>query len=236
MSGSLPQTIPPQTARLGKADANGNVTIDVTWYLLLYNVCSQVLSQSNSSVTASPTDLMLIDGEDIAPIPAKTSAALATDPTDADAVAADLARVRALLQATQTLVAQVLDGWGLTAADVMALPITGGTLTGALTQAKAGIDTSYSYNTPATGATITTAAGEGRTLIDPAGTIAALTVTTPPSPVNGQVWRFASTQIVTALTITGTAGATVKAPPTSLAVGSEFQMLYRSTGTTWLPA
>lgn len=105
-----------------------------------------------------------------------------------------------------------------------------------VTHSSAEVDTSYTYNQPATGATITTATGEQRTIIDPAGTIAALTLTTPPSPVNGQIWGFASTQIVTTLTITGTAGATVNAPPASMAVDSNYRMIYRATGTTWHPA
>lgn len=91
-----------------------------------------------------------------------------------------------------------------------------GTLTAAavetITHSSAEVDTSFSYNTPTTGATITPAVGEQRTIINPAGTIATLTINTPASPVNGQIWGYASTQIVTALTITGTRGATVVAP------------------------
>lgn len=105
-----------------------------------------------------------------------------------------------------------------------------------LTHASAEVDASYSYNTPTTGATITTATGEQRTIIKPAGTIAALTVTTPPSPVDGQIWGAACSQIVTALTITGTAGATVVAPVSSFAVDGNFRMIYRAAITSWLPA
>ena len=105
-----------------------------------------------------------------------------------------------------------------------------------LTHVSAEVDLSYSYNTPVTGATITTVTGEQRTIVNPAGTIAALTITTPPSPVEGQIWGAASTQIVTVLTITGTAGATVVAPFTSFAVDGNFRVIYRAAITSWLPA
>ena len=104
-----------------------------------------------------------------------------------------------------------------------------------LTHSSAEVDTSFSYNAPATGATITPAVGEQRTIVNPAGTIATLTINTPATPVNGQIWGFGCTQIVTTLTVTAVGGATIVAAPAACAVGGHHNFLYRATGTTWYP-
>ena len=75
---SLPELIPPQPASLGKADADGNVIIDMNWYLFLYNIARQVLNQSNGSLTVSSTDLMLIDLDDMPNETTQSSTALKT--------------------------------------------------------------------------------------------------------------------------------------------------------------
>ncbi len=54
------------------------------------------------------------------------------------------------------------------------------------------------YFEPTTGATITTVTGDN--IINPAGTLATLTVNLPSSPVNGQKVHYTFTQIITALT------------------------------------
>ena len=110
---SLPQHIPPQTASLGKADASGNVTIDVTWYLLLYNLCNQILSPPNGSVVASPLDLLSIEGEDTVEIPTGSFSDAASSSVDKDATAADIAQLRLMLQGIQSLVADILDSAGV---------------------------------------------------------------------------------------------------------------------------
>lgn len=69
--------------------------------------------------------------------------------------------------------------------------------------------------------------------IVPAGTIAALTIVLPASPVNNQTCRFCSSQIVSALTVTGTVVGTA---PTSLAVGVSYGYRYNSTTSSWWPA
>lgn len=105
-----------------------------------------------------------------------------------------------------------------------------------ITHSAAEIDTSYVYVAPTTGQTVTMAAGQGRAVINPAATLAALTITLPPSPVNGQIAGAACSQIVTALTVNAPGGATVVGGMTSFAVGGAFNMLYRATNTTWYPA
>lgn len=67
---SLPQQILPQTVPLGKADANGSITIDTNWYLFLYSLASQVFSASGGSVPASTADLLQITENDVSGIDA----------------------------------------------------------------------------------------------------------------------------------------------------------------------
>jgi hypothetical protein len=64
-------------------------------------------------------------------------------------------------------------------------------------------------STPLTGATITCAAGETARTINPAGTIAALTITLPPTPRDRDEWEGLFSQAVTALTVNAPGGATV---------------------------
>jgi hypothetical protein len=130
-AGSLPQIIPPQTASLGKADAEGNVTIDITWYLLLYNLTTQVLNAANGSLTITPIDLLLLDGADIAETTETESTGNGVDTvdidalgadvaqlqpgqrdvdsTDIDAAAADAAQLLSMLQMVQALIADIID-------------------------------------------------------------------------------------------------------------------------------
>lgn len=69
---SLPQQIPPQTARLGvTTDDGGNVigtvTMDVNWWLFFYNIAKQVLSAANTPIFLTPGDTIAItEAEDIA--------------------------------------------------------------------------------------------------------------------------------------------------------------------------
>ena len=98
------------------------------------------------------------------------------------------------------------------------------------------IDKTYQIYTPLTLATVTMSAGQSRAIINPAGTIAVLTVTLPSSPVDGQVAGISFTQIVTALTINAPGGATVVGPPTSAAVNNAFRFIYQASSTSWFPA
>lgn len=92
----------------------------------------------------------------------------------------------------------------------------------------------YSYNTPATGNTVTMGSRERRCINNPAGALAALTVVLPPSPGDGDVAGVSTTQVITALTVNaGTGGAAVVGAPSTLAAGAAFSMLYRATGNSW---
>lgn len=99
----------------------------------------------------------------------------------------------------------------------------------------------YQYNAPLTGASLTLTAQQRRLVLEPAGTIAALTVVFPASTglVDNQLMGICSRQVVTALTITNGAGATVLDPPTALTAplttgaASCVEWVYRITNTSW---
>lgn len=95
------------------------------------------------------------------------------------------------------------------------------------------------FATPLTGASLTAAGGETTMLLDPAGTIAALTVTLPAANglIDGQKWRLASSQTVTALTLTPGAGTTIAQAPTTITVSTtapyNYEFVYRASTTKW---
>lgn len=76
------------------------------------------------------------------------------------------------------------------------------------------------YSTPLTGTSITIAPTTRQVIVNPAGTIAALTIVTPAaaSLVEGQRIGFCTTQIITALTVTAGTGVTVSNAPTAMLV------------------
>ena len=84
--------------------------------------------------------------------------------------------------------------------------------------------------TPLTGTTVTMAANVRNLFVNPAGTIAALTVKLPPTPVANQVVELAFSQIVTALTVQDSAAGAVES--TAGAVGVSIQ--YRYLGGAWV--
>lgn len=99
----------------------------------------------------------------------------------------------------------------------------------------------YDYQAPATGASITVAATTRHLILEPAGTIAALTVVLPAATalVDNQKFGLCSTQIVTALTITPGTGTTVSNTQTAtivpLGTGAAAcpEWIYRATNTNW---
>lgn len=109
-----------------------------------------------------------------------------------------------------------------------------------LKMAGLGIGT-YDYQAPLTGATITETAVMRQLIIEPAGTIATLTVVLPAATtlVDGQRWGMCSTQIVTALTITPGTGTTVSNTVTAMAVPNTVgqascpEWIYRTANTNW---
>jgi hypothetical protein len=90
---------------------------------------------------------------------------------------------------------------------------------------------STQYATPTTGSTVTVnSTGFVNLLINPAGTLATLTITLPVSPTDGDVVQLSSTQIVTALTMSG---GTIIGALTALAVATFASYMYHATTAEW---
>lgn len=97
------------------------------------------------------------------------------------------------------------------------------------------------YSVPVTGGTVTALYTTRQIIVNPAGTIAALTVVFPASTnlVNGQRLGLCGTQIVTTLTMTAGSGTTISNGATAMLVpvatgaASCLEWIYRTADTTW---
>jgi hypothetical protein len=97
------------------------------------------------------------------------------------------------------------------------------------------------YSAPLTGASITVLPGTRQVIVEPAGTIAALTLVMPAASTltEGQRLGFCSTQVITTLTITDGSGATVQNKQTAalvpLATGAAVcsEWIYVAAQTKW---
>lgn len=88
------------------------------------------------------------------------------------------------------------------------------------------------YSAPTTGSTVTVGStGHTKLLLNPAGTLATLTVTFPGSPSDGDMVQLGSSQIITALTMNG---GTIVGALTTLAVGGAGTWVYSSTSSSWI--
>lgn len=101
----------------------------------------------------------------------------------------------------------------------------------------------FDLQVPLTGATLTVDAQTRQLIVNPAGTIAALTVNFPAAsattPYNGQRIGLCSTQIVTALTLGAGTGntfnpavVTAMAVPPTTGAGTCYEWIYSKTSTT----
>jgi hypothetical protein len=91
----------------------------------------------------------------------------------------------------------------------------------------------YTYNAPTTGFSLTIANGIGRLVLDPAGTLATGTVTMPATPADGEEVGISSTQIITALTISGNSGQTMADTISTLGVGGCVTFKWVAAQTKW---
>lgn len=92
---------------------------------------------------------------------------------------------------------------------------------------------SLQYTTPATGSTIVAVAQIALMVCNPSGALVALTVTFPASPVNGQTFGLAISQIITTLTLQTSDGSTIDGTITTSSVNSNGGWVYSSTANTW---
>lgn len=84
------------------------------------------------------------------------------------------------------------------------------------------------YVQPVAAATV--AGASSVLVVDPAGTLATLTITFPVAPVDGQAFTISSTQIVTLLSFSG---GTIVGAITALAVGGFAKFVYSSSSGKW---
>lgn len=87
------------------------------------------------------------------------------------------------------------------------------------------------YATPTTGQTVTAAATDNYILINPAGTLVALTVVLPPTPYDKQEVTIATSQIITGFTLTS--AKSVLSALTTMALGGFATYKYNSTADFW---
>ena len=95
------------------------------------------------------------------------------------------------------------------------------------------IATSYTYNVPSTGFSLTYGAGVQVLLLEPAGTLATGTVTMPASPADGDRVKLATTQTITALTLSPNTGQSIVNAVTTLAANGFVEYIYRLSSTKW---
>lgn len=86
------------------------------------------------------------------------------------------------------------------------------------------------YVIPTTGQTIVANAGTTTLLLDPAGALAALTVTLPSGPIDGQRFTVSSSSIITIFTMNG---ATIKGGLTSMILNGYAKYSYSVTASAW---
>lgn len=96
-----------------------------------------------------------------------------------------------------------------------------------------GVLQSYDYQAFTTGFSYTFALGVTTLIAQPAGTLAAGTITMPAAPVDGMTIAFSSSQAITALTVSANAGQSIVSAVTTLAAGGGAKYIYRATNTTW---
>jgi len=94
-------------------------------------------------------------------------------------------------------------------------------------------DQSKVDNTPTTGFSLTLGNSTTTLLLKPAGTLATGTVVLPAAPVDGQIARVLSSQTVSALTVSPSAGQSVSGAPSTVGPAAPFSMIYDLASTTW---
>jgi hypothetical protein len=95
---------------------------------------------------------------------------------------------------------------------------------------------SYYWVNPTTGGTVTVVDGVSALLLEPIpGAIATLTITLPPTPEDGQLFRIGAVNGVTAITWVPGAGKTVHPTvPTTIASGGNLALMYHAENTRWV--
>lgn len=87
--------------------------------------------------------------------------------------------------------------------------------------------------TPTTGQTVTLLNSYTDWIINPAGTLATLTINMPTSPNDGLLIRVKCTQTITALTVSGNGNSIVGAPTSITVGGGLFECQWNQANTIW---
>jgi hypothetical protein len=95
---------------------------------------------------------------------------------------------------------------------------------------------SYTFNVPVTGFALTFANNQDWFVLNPAGTLAAGTITFAPNPSDAQRECVVSSQAVSTATFTANSGQTVVGAPTALAAGTSVCFVYVAPVATWFRA
>lgn len=91
----------------------------------------------------------------------------------------------------------------------------------------------YQYSAPIAAATVTISANKPYLIVDPAGTLATLTIVLPTTPADGYIQRFSASAELTALTLNGGGSDTISNAVTALAAGDSAGYLYKADVTKW---
>lgn len=94
-------------------------------------------------------------------------------------------------------------------------------------------DRSYSKQVPVTGFSITISDACGRLILDPAGTLATGTITMPAHPIDGQICKIASCDMITALTHLPSTGQTLNGALTTIATNGFAEYTYSTASASW---
>ena len=92
----------------------------------------------------------------------------------------------------------------------------------------------YAYTTPTSGSTVTASSTANNLILNPAGSLATLTIAMPSTPADGQIFSVSTTQIITVLTFTATP--TIYNAPTTLAAGAVARFQYSAAVNSWFRA
>lgn len=95
----------------------------------------------------------------------------------------------------------------------------------------------YSTGSSSANNTIVTSAVDGGVIIVGSAALSPVTLTLPPSPIDGQQFRLSSTQNAASLTVQGAGSATVSNAPTAITTSTTgaygYLFRYRASNTTW---
>lgn len=87
--------------------------------------------------------------------------------------------------------------------------------------------------TPTTAQSIVIGNSTNIYIVNPAGTLAALTITMPAAPSDKQILKISTSQIITSLTLSANSGQTILNVPTTFILGGFAGFIYIAANTKW---